>query len=93
MGCRQRGSRSTLLRVVAASGGDVLLVDEQRRLPGRGAWLHLSTACLDLAEKRRAFPRALRRPGPLDTSGVRSFLVRPARAVVSTTTDENGSNS
>ena len=93
MGCRQRGSRSTLLRVVAASGGDVLLVDEQRRLPGRGAWLHLSTACLDLAEKRRAFPRALRRPGPLDTSGVRSFLVRSARAVVSTTTDENGSNS
>ncbi|WP_432570555.1 YlxR family protein [Kineococcus sp. SYSU DK005] len=93
MGCRQRDSRSTLLRVVAASGGDVLLVDEQRRLPGRGAWLHLSSACLDLAEKRRAFPRALRRPGPLDTSGVRSFLVRSARAVVSTTTDENGSNS
>ncbi|NAZ86884.1 DUF448 domain-containing protein [Kineococcus sp. T90] len=93
MGCRQQGSRSTLLRVVAASGEDVLLVDERRRLPGRGAWLHPSTTCLDGAEKRRVFPRALRRPGPLDTSHVRSFLDRPTGAVASTTSDENGSNS
>ncbi len=93
MGCRQRGSRSALLRVVAAGDGDVLLVDERRRLPGRGAWVHHSTACLDQAEKRRAFPRALRRPGPLDTSALRSFLERSSGAVTTTTTDESGSNS
>ncbi len=93
MGCREKGSRSTLLRVVAASGEDQILVDERRRLPGRGAWLHHSTACLDRAEKRRAFARALRRTGLLDTSGVRSFLEPPAEGVVPTTTDESGSNS
>ncbi|WP_337060976.1 YlxR family protein [Kineococcus sp. G2] len=93
MGCRRKGARSALLRVVASAEGDEVLVDERRRLPGRGAWLHHSTACLDRAEKRRALPRALRRPGPLDTSGVRSHLEPPTGAVVSTTTDENGSNS
>ncbi|WP_432487804.1 YlxR family protein [Kineococcus sp. SYSU DK018] len=93
VGCRGRGSRSALLRVVAAVDEDLVLVDERRRLPGRGAWLHHSTACLDQAEKRRAFARALRRTGPLDTSGVRSFLGSSAGVVVPTTTDESGSNS
>ncbi|WUI11572.1 YlxR family protein [Kineococcus sp. NBC_00420] len=95
MGCRQRDSRSTLLRVVVAPDevGN-LLVDVRRRLPGRGAWLHLSSACLEQAEKRRALPRALRRPAPLDVSGVRSYLDSCSHgAVVSTTTDESGSNS
>lgn len=94
MGCRARESRSALLRVVAADeAGDTLRVDPRRRLPGRGAWLHESRACLDQAEKRRVFPRALRRPGPLDTSDVRSYLDRADGAAESTTTDENGSNS
>jgi len=44
--------------------------DERRRLPGRGAWLHPSRDCLDLAVRRRAFARALRVPGPLDTTAL-----------------------
>jgi uncharacterized protein len=44
--------------------------DERRRLPGRGAWLHPSPDCLDLAVRRRAFARALRVPGPLDTTAL-----------------------
>jgi predicted RNA-binding protein YlxR (DUF448 family) len=43
-------------------------------LPGRGASVHPDPRCVDLAEKRRAFPRALRLPGPLDLSAVRSHL-------------------
>jgi len=83
-----------LLRVVAADDEvDILRVDPRRRLPGRGAWLHESSACLDQAEKRRVFARALRRSGPLDTSDVRSYLDRADGDVVSTTTDESGSNS
>ncbi|WP_380169911.1 YlxR family protein [Kineococcus sp. DHX-1] len=95
VGCRRRGERSSLLRVVVAPDeAGVLLVDVRRRLPGRGAWLHQSSACLELADKRRAWSRALRRTAPLDTSGVRSFLDScPHEAVVSTTTDESGSNS
>jgi predicted RNA-binding protein YlxR (DUF448 family) len=53
-----------LLRVVARDG--TVVPDPAHRLPGRGAHLHPVTACLDLAERRRAFPRALRVPPPLD---------------------------
>jgi uncharacterized protein len=43
-------------------------------LPGRGAHLHRDLACLELAERRRAFPRALRVPGPVDATAVRAAL-------------------
>jgi predicted RNA-binding protein YlxR (DUF448 family) len=58
--------------VVARSGA--LVVDEHRVLPGRGAHLHRDPACLELAERRRAFPRALRVPGPLDPAAVRAAV-------------------
>jgi len=45
------------LRVVVIEGACV--PDQHGRLPGRGAHLHPDLACLDLAERRRAFPRAL----------------------------------
>ena len=61
-----------LLRVVAREAA--LLPDPARRLPGRGAHVHPSTGCLDLAERRRALPRALRVPGPLDLTAVRRYL-------------------
>jgi hypothetical protein len=34
--------------------------------------------CIDLAEKRRAFLRALRLAGPLDASAVRESVARPS---------------
>lgn len=61
-----------LLRVVIVDG--VLVPDPERRRPGRGAWLHARPDCLRAAEKRRAFPRALRVPGPLDVEAVRDHL-------------------
>ncbi|QTE30586.1 YlxR family protein [Pengzhenrongella sicca] len=78
VGCRSQGSRSVLHRVVATDCGPgeipVLVIDTGRSLPGRGAWLHPDPSCLELAERRRAFPRALRIAGPVDTSAVRGFL-------------------
>nr|WP_232083796.1 YlxR family protein [Arthrobacter sp. SO5] len=60
IGCRKKGSRSELLRLVAdGSGLPAVVVDERRRMAGRGAWLHPSEKCLALAVKRRAFGRAL----------------------------------
>ena len=41
-------------------------VDTQRRLPGRGAWLHPDDSCLTAAIRRRAFARALRITGSPD---------------------------
>jgi predicted RNA-binding protein YlxR (DUF448 family) len=34
--------------------------------------LHPATECLDLAERRKAFPRAFKVPGPLDLTLVRA---------------------
>ena len=61
--------------MVARSGA--LVPDERRVLPGRGAHLHRDPACLELAERRRAFPRALRVPGPLDPAPLRAALGPP----------------
>jgi predicted RNA-binding protein YlxR (DUF448 family) len=77
VGCRKREAKSDLLRVVgdaAGPGGHALVVDEQARRPGRGAYLHLSLECLDQAERRRALPRALRAGGTLDTSALRAWI-------------------
>jgi hypothetical protein len=72
VGCRERAGKTDLLRVVA--DGDRLVPDPAGRLPGRGASVHRDLRCVDLAEKRRAFPRALRLAGPLDLSMVRETV-------------------
>jgi predicted RNA-binding protein YlxR (DUF448 family) len=55
--------------------GDDLVPDPARRLPGRGASLHLDPDCLALAERRRAFGRALRTGGVVvDAGPVREYL-------------------
>ena len=75
MGCRSRATQSALLRVVAVGEQPARLTpDPERRLPGRGASVHPDPRCVDLADKRRAFPRALRLPGPLDVSLVREHV-------------------
>jgi len=72
VGCRRRVPAAELLRVVAVDGA--VVPDVGHRLPGRGAHLHPAVACLDLAERRKAFPRALRVPPPLTTDLVRRQL-------------------
>jgi len=75
VGCRTRERSVDLLRIVAVDG--VLHPDLRRRLPGRGAWLHPELGCLDAAERRRAFGRALRLTEQLDSTEVRAFLTSP----------------
>ena len=76
MGCRVRAAQATLLRVVCVDG--LLVVDAARRLAGRGASVHPDPRCVDLADTRRAFPRALRLAGPLDATPVREHLAAGA---------------
>ncbi len=83
VGCRGTDGRSVLLRVVVGpcegeATTAVLEPDPWRRLPGRGAWLHPTTHCLDEAIRRRAFARALRVSGPVDVTAVAAYVGSPA---------------
>ena len=68
IGCRRRSDKTTLVRVVAVQESTAVVVtpDPRGALPGRGAHLHPTTRCLELAIRRKAFGRALRVEGPLD---------------------------
>ncbi|MEV5648917.1 YlxR family protein [Nocardia sp. NPDC052254] len=82
VGCRKRELAADLLRVVAQSPGSdpigdtvvAIVPDPRHRLPGRGAWLHPVSSCLSMAERRRAFGRALRVSGKLDISALEHYV-------------------
>jgi len=46
-------------------------------LPGRGAWVHATSECVDTAIRRRAFGRALRVSSILDTSALDTQTSQP----------------
>jgi uncharacterized protein len=76
VGCRERAAKSELIRIVAVSNGATTVVtpDLRRSAGGRGAHLHPSVACLELATRRKAWGRALRVSGPVDDTAVRSYI-------------------
>lgn len=61
--CRQEAGKAELIRVVRRPDGSVGL-DRTGREPGRGAYVHASPECLDVARKRRLLDRALKAPAP-----------------------------
>ena len=72
IGCRERSSPEGLLRVVLDAGA--VVPDPQATRPGRGAWLH--PGCLEVAERRKAFTRALRATAAPDLTVLREFVER-----------------
>src|SRR5580700_7077312 len=72
VGCKARAAKSSLLRLVVA--GDGIVPDPQARQPGRGAYLHPSLACFELARRRRVFSRALRAAGSLSQDRLAEYL-------------------
>jgi uncharacterized protein len=86
IGCRQRAVATELLRVVVApdavgSAQPIPVVpDPRQRAPGRGAWLHQDLECVELAERRRAFARALRASGSVDPTPVREYIAAATRS-------------
>jgi hypothetical protein len=74
VGCRERAAKGDLLRVVAVE--DRCVPDHRGTLPGRGAYVHPDTACIDLAVRRRAFTRAFRTRGPFDCAELRLSVER-----------------
>lgn len=71
-----RKPQSQLLRVVLDPRDPTrLMADPRKRAGGRGAWITPTIDALELAEKRRAFARALRVSTNVDTGHVRAYLV------------------
>jgi uncharacterized protein len=67
VGCGARRAQAELTRVALDPEGEVV-VDRERRLPGRGAYL-CGAGCLTAALKRKAFGRAFRgKAGKVDPS-------------------------
>jgi uncharacterized protein len=58
VGCRERGSKSTLVRLVASAEG--LEIDRSGTAPGRGAHVHPSPSCVAAAGQPGVLGRALR---------------------------------
>jgi predicted RNA-binding protein YlxR (DUF448 family) len=56
--CRQEGDKRELVRIVRIAGGGAV-VDPTGHAAGRGAYLHASAACIEIARKRRAIERSL----------------------------------
>ena len=75
VGCRQRATRASLVRIVARNGQ--VVVDATASLPGRGAWIHSDPGCLRNATRKNAFGRALRVSGALDATELTTFLPVP----------------
>jgi uncharacterized protein len=61
--CRQEGAKADLIRLVRRPDGEIEL-DRTGRMPGRGAYLHAATECVEAGRKRRALERALGAPVP-----------------------------
>ena len=76
VGCRVRATKSELLRVTAGlvDGRPAVVPDPTGTAPGRGAHLHPTTECYDLAVRRKAFGRALRCEGSIGAAAVRDYL-------------------
>lgn len=72
IGCRGKSSPEGLLRVVLDGGA--VSPDPEAIRPGRGAWLH--PGCLEAAERRKAFTRALRATATPDLTVLRTFVER-----------------
>jgi uncharacterized protein len=61
---------------VDEQGRAALVVDTRGAAPGRGAHLHPTTACYELAVRRKAFGRALRwrGPGGLESAALAAYI-------------------
>ncbi|GGO70034.1 YlxR family protein [Nocardioides deserti] len=81
VGCRKRAAKRELLRVTAGSDRDgqpAVVPDPTATAPGRGAHLHPTQECFDLAVRRKAFGRALKTSGTpgLSSAPVAEHLAR-----------------
>ncbi|WP_084540960.1 YlxR family protein [Nocardioides alkalitolerans] len=89
VGCRARATKSELLRVTAgrdAAGQPAVVPDPASTASGRGAHVHPTRECVDLAVRRKAFSRALRAGTGLPTGLVSAYVDSLTSTTSSTST-------
>ncbi|MEY3278152.1 MAG: hypothetical protein RLZZ426_638 [Actinomycetota bacterium] len=72
VGCRRREAVSDLIRLVVLEG--LVVLDRNRTLPGRGAHIHPTQECVQLAVTRKALPRAFTETATTTIEGIDEFL-------------------
>ena len=73
VGCRERATQASLLRVGVIDGR--IEPDPSRRLAGRGAYVHPDLTCVDRATRRGGLARALRtRLDPVSSAAWRNRM-------------------
>jgi uncharacterized protein len=73
IGCRRVTDRGDLVRVARRPDGSLGVGQTE---PGRGAWLCPEVTCFEVAVRRRAFGRALRREvAPAELAALRERLL------------------
>jgi len=73
VGCRRVVPQATMLRIVLSDG--TAIADEERRRPGRGAWVHRTRSCVQNAA-RGGLQRSFRKP--VDPTALVSFALATA---------------
>ena len=71
LGCQSTDSTNNLLRAVAVD--HKLVVDEGKKLPGRGAYVHRNQDCISHSLQRRAWGRALKIGPKLDCDALENL--------------------
>lgn len=73
VGCRERDSQAQLLRIARIA--ERVVADGRRRVPGRGAYVHLRSECAHAATRKGGLARALRmRIGAEDGEALRTAV-------------------
>lgn len=62
LGCRKMQPKHSLIKIVAAE--DALIIDQQQKLFGRGAYVCRAAACIEAAQKKKALERVFRQRVP-----------------------------
>jgi hypothetical protein len=78
VGCGGKAGRRELVRLRIE--GERVVIDQDRKGGGRGAWLHAAPPCLQQAVRRRALARAFRgKAASIDPAGLSAGLTGNAR--------------
>jgi len=68
VGCKKTDEQARLVRIVLDGAGRIK-VDRQRRMRGRGAWLHDSRACVERAVQTHGLVRAFKNKAQTPLAG------------------------